>query len=279
MHHEVLNIRVVYARAELSGSANPQLYTYIHEATPELTRPPRPAVVICPGGAYQFTSDREAEPVAARFFAMGYQCFVLRYTVKGSVPFPAPQLELAEAVALIRRHADQWQVDAEKIAVCGFSAGGHLAASLGVFWNRDFIREPLGLTDECRPNALILGYPVISSGAFAHSLSIHNLLGSHYDTCVELVSLDKQVSQDTPPTFIWHTWDDANVPVENSLLFISALRKAGVPTEAHIFPHGPHGLSLATEETGLVQEECRDWPDWAGRWLRSLGSDLKQPRT
>lgn len=279
MLHEVLNIQVDYARAGISGFADPKLFTYIHEDSPELAHSRRPAVIICPGGAYQFTSDREAEPVAVRFFAMGFQCFILRYTVKGSIPFPAPQLELAKAVSLIRQHADQWQVDAEKIAVCGFSAGGHLAASLGVFWNRDFIREPLGLVDECRPNALILGYPVISSGEFAHSLSIHNLLGTRYDECVGLVSLENQVSQETPPTFIWHTWDDENVPVENSLLFISALRKAGVPTEAHIFPHGPHGLSLATEETGLVQEECRDWPDWAGRWLRSLGWYMKHPHT
>jgi len=270
LRHEVLDIGVDYARAGLSGKTEPKLYTYIHEASSEIPVSLRPGVIICPGGAYLFTSDREAEPVASCFFAMGFQCFVLRYTVKGAIPFPAPQLELAEAVATVRRHADEWHVDTGKIAVCGFSAGGHLAASLGVFWNRDFIQEPLGLTTECRPDALILGYPVITSGRFTHKLSMQNLLGSRYEECIDLVSLEKRVSSDTPPAFLWHTWDDANVSVENTLLFASALRSAGVPAEIHIFPHGPHGLSLATRESGLVQEECKSWPYWAARWLRNI---------
>ena len=99
---------------------------------------------------------------------------------------------------------------------------------------------------------------------------MQNLLGSRYEECIDLVSLEKRVSSDTPPAFLWHTWDDANVSVENTLLFASALRSAGVPAEIHIFPHGPHGLSLATRESGLVQEECKSWPYWAARWLRNI---------
>lgn len=117
---------------------------------------------------------------------------------------------------------------------------------------------------------MILGYPVITSGEFAHRGSFINLLGDRYEEDRALTSLENQVSADTPPTFLWHTWDDACVPVENSLLLATALRKNGVPTELHILPSGPHGLSLATAETGVVQEACAGWPDWAARWLWDL---------
>ena len=271
MQHQVLDIDVDYARAGLKGSGKPKLYTYVRDASPEMPAKPRPAIVICPGGGYVMTSDREAEPIALRFFAMGFSCFVLRYTVGGGVEFPGPHLELAAAVALVRAHAAAWQVDPDKIIVCGFSAGGHLAASLGMFWNRDFLTGPLGLRrQEDKPNGLILGYPVFTSGAAAHAESFRNLLGSRYDECLELVSLEKQVSGDTPPVFLWHTFDDPTVPVENAWLLADALRKNGVPMEMHILPHGAHGLALATEETNMVEPSCQAWPDWAARWIRAL---------
>lgn len=271
MQYLDIGISVDYARAGLSGSGTPRLYAYIRDASPEMSSRPRPAIVICPGGGYGMTSDREAEPIALRFFSLGFQCFVLRYSVGGRVLFPGPQLELAAAVALVRRRAAEWQVDPDKILVCGFSAGGHLAASLGTFWNRVFITEPLGIkAEEVRPNGLILGYPVITSGEYAHHGSFHNLLGDRYEQDRELVSLEKQVSPDTPPVFLWHTFDDGAVPVENALLLAGALRKNGVPLEMHILPHGPHGLSLADEETGMVEPSCRAWPEWAARWIWAL---------
>ena len=255
----------------MQGTGSPCLYTYLRSPSPEMPERPRPAVVICPGGGYQMTSDREAEPVALRFLALGFQCFVLRYSVAGQAIFPGPQLELAAAVALVRRRAAEWMVNSEKIVVCGFSAGGHLAASLGVFWTRELLTAPLGLrAEEIRPNGMILAYPVITSGAFAHRGSFENLLGSRYEECLELASLEKQVSPDTPPAFLWHTWDDDGVPVENSLLLAGALRKHGIPLEMHLLPSGPHGLSLATEETGPSAESCAPWSEWAARWLRSL---------
>lgn len=273
MLHETLEIPVDYARAGLSGRGHATLTTYVRSSSPEMSHAPRPAVVICPGGGYMFTSDREAEPIALRFLDKGFACFVLRYTVDGSVRFPGALLELAASVALVRQRAAEWNVDPDKIVVCGFSAGGHLACSLGVLWDRPFLREALDKEPAAfRPNGMILGYPVITSGPFAHEGSFHELLGGRYgeEAAMELTSLEKQVSASTVPAFLWHTADDPAVPCENSLLLAGALRRHGVPFELHILPSGPHGLSLAEEETGLIEASCQPWPDWAARWIRAL---------
>ncbi|HHV50725.1 MAG TPA: alpha/beta hydrolase [Candidatus Avimonas sp.] len=274
MKHQVIDIKVDYKAAGLEGSAEPKLYTYIIDHSPEMDyHKKRPAIVICPGGGYAMTSDREAEPIALRFNALGFQAFVLRYSVN-QVIFPGALLELSKAVSIVRENAKEWDIDPEKIVVCGFSAGGHLAASLGVFWNRDFVTKPLGFANqENKPNGMILSYPVITSGEFAHVGSLKNLLKDKYDTDPELlslVSLEKQVSQDTPPAFIWHTFDDAVVPVENALVLAAEMKKQNIPFELHILPKGIHGLSLATMETGFYQESCCGWPDMAARWVREM---------
>ncbi|RGY97247.1 alpha/beta hydrolase [Clostridium sp. AM58-1XD] len=240
----------------------------------------RPAVIICPGGGYERCSDREAEPVAMQFSAMGYHAFVLEYSV-APYRFPAALLELAKAVAYLRSRGKEWEIDTERIAVCGFSAGGHLAASLGVFWNREDVYGAVGETPEAvRPDRLILCYPVISSGEYGHQDSFRNLLGEAYGsaTDMEMVSLEKQAGAHVPPVFMWHTDEDATVPAENSMLFAMALRKAGVSLEYHLFPHGRHGLSLATEDSAKPEEDgkvyvvpcCQQWiplvKEWLGGW-------------
>lgn len=273
MLHEILEVPVDYARAGLPGRGHATLATYIRSPSPEMPHAPRPALVICPGGGYSFTSAREAEPIALRFLDKGFACFVLWYTVDGSVRFPGALLELASSVALVRRRAAEWNVDPDKIAVCGFSAGGHLAGSLGVLWDRAFLREALDMEPAAfRPNGMILSYPVVTSGPFAHQDSFRALLGDRYGEkdAMELVSLEKQVSAETAPAFLWHTGDDPGVPCENSLLLADALRRHGVPFELHILPSGPHGLSLAEEETGMIEASCQPWPDWAALWLRAL---------
>ncbi|HHU79535.1 MAG: alpha/beta hydrolase [Caldicoprobacterales bacterium] len=237
------------------------LTTYVPDYSPEMAHhDKRPAVLICPGGGYQFTSDREAEPIAIRFAAAGFHAFVLRYRTSPS-RHPAPLLDLSRAMWIIRENAGKWHLDPDRIAVCGFSAGGHLAGSLGVFWQQDWIREAIGMPHGMnRPNAQILSYPVITSGQHAHRGSFENLLGGDAsEEMLKSMSLEHHVNKETPPTFLWHTFNDQAVPVENSLLIANALRQQGVPFELHIYPEGVHGLSLCDKETAGGYGEAAEW--------------------
>ena len=236
----------------------------------------RPAVVICPGGGYAHLSEREAEPVALRFLLMGFNCFIVWYRLAPN-RFPDPQQDVASAVAWVRENAAQTHTAPEKIAVIGFSAGGHAAGSLGVLWPKAELWQPLGLTPEqVKPNAMVLCYPVITGGEFAHRGSFVNLTGTDDLTAHAAHSLDTLVTPATPPTFLWHTWADDAVPVENTLLMASALRKAGITTEVHIYPFGSHGLSLANEFSTSIDHphqnvpECTPWPELAGRFLKQV---------
>ena len=223
------------------------------------------------------TSDREAEALAVKFMAMGYHAAILRYSV-APARFPEALLQLATAVAMLRENAEKWHIDTGKIVVQGSSAGGHLAASLGVFWNKPFVAEALGMdAGKFRPNGLMLSYPVITSGEYAHRGSFEALLGEDaYDPEKRKEqSLELQVTKDTPPTFLWHTEPDDCVPVENSLFFCEALHKNKIPVEMHIYPAGSHGLSLANEETKRqdgsgIQPECQSWMELACGWMSRL---------
>jgi len=252
-----------------------RLITYIQDHFDEVDIDTRPLVLVCPGGAYAYTSNREGEALAMQFLAMGYHAAVLKYSCAPAV-YPTALTELASSILLIRRNAEKWHVNPEQVIVLGCSAGGHLAASMGVFWDEDFLARSLGLKETehnlLRPDGMILCYPVITSGEFAHRGSIKNLLGEREAELSEKMSLELQVNSKTPPAFIWHTFTDGSVPVENSLLFVSALRRAGVPTEFHMYPCGGHGLSLANRLTasrggGAVQEECTSWISLAHTWM------------
>ena len=276
MRYEVFDINIDYQTINVdNGGFQPKMSVYLPDNSPEIQIDRKhPTVVICPGGGYAMTSDREAEPIALRFAAAGCNAVVVR---DSCVParFPAALFELSYAVAKVRENAQEWNVDTDRIAVCGFSAGGHLAASFSTLWNRDFVKEYFDYQGgENKPNGMILGYPVITSGEHAHGGSIENLLGEKTadPILLELVSAEKQVSSDTPPAFIWHTFDDACVPVENSLVLAQALAKEKISTELHIYPKGPHGLALASRETGdfAVVPECQNWIDMAIRWLKNL---------
>lgn len=251
------------------------LDTYFQELSVELGMSvQRPCVLVCPGGGYLMTTDREAEPIALAFSAQGFQTAVLRYPVAPN-RFPEALYCVAEAVAWLRAHAEENRVNPAQITVAGFSAGGHLAASLGVFWNKDSLWEGTGLEKEAiRPDRLLLGYPVITAGEHAHLNSFDQLLGVDADEASrEEVSLEKHVTCRVPPTFLWHTFEDQIVPVENSLLFAAALRKKHVPFELHVYSEGVHGLALANELTkdasgGGVCKSCEGWLLLACAWLR-----------
>lgn len=254
------------------------LYTYFLDSSIEM-RPneKRPVILMCPGGGYEMTSDREAEPMAMQFLAMGYHVAVLRYSVC-PVRYPAALLQVAESVLYLKEHADEYHIDPEKIVVQGCSAGGHLAANYGIAWNRPFLTKLMGMENDPERlcvAGLLLCYPVITSGEKAHEESFRNLLGEQYEEKKEELSLENQVTPDTPPTFLWHTATDETVPVENSLYFFQACLQQGVSTELHIYPVGGHGLSLANEETcranGIgVQKECQSWIGLAQTWLEEI---------
>lgn len=283
MIHETFQIKVPGALQEA------RLIVYLQEYSESLWLEERPMIVICPGGGYAYTSDREAEPIALAFLARGYHAAVLRYSCTPA-QFPVALLELASSMLLIRRNAGQWHVRQDKIIVQGCSAGGHLAASLGCFWQEDFLAKALGLKpgerEMLRPAAMLLCYPVITSGEFAHRGSFEQLVGERTleeagipedaaDDLTEYLSLEKRVSAATPPAFIWHTFEDGSVPVENSLMMVTALRRAGVQTEFHMYPRGAHGLALANKltqnrEGKAVQEECASWLELAATWLEHL---------
>lgn len=252
----------------------PTLTTYVlDEPMDSSAKRQRPAVLICPGGGYGFCSPREGEPLALMFNAAGFHAFVLEYSVAPEHVFPEALCEVSDSLRLIRQNAKEWSVHPDKIAVLGFSAGGHLAASLGVLWNTEEAVKCEDMSN--KPNALILAYPVISSGEYAHRGSFDNLLGDKKDDekMLEYLSLENRVSKDTPPTFLWHTYADTCVPVENSLMFANALRKADVPFEMHIYPWGEHGRSIATREVcsrSSISPHIATWTKLVCEWLDSL---------
>ena len=254
------------------------LYTYFLDSSIEM-RPneKRPVILMCPGGGYEMTSDREAEPMAMRFLAMGYHVAILRYSVSPA-RYPVALQQVAESVLYLKKHAEEYHIDPEKIVVQGCSAGGHLAANYGVAWNSPFLTKLMGMEknpEQLRVAGLLLCYPVITSGEKAHEGSFRNLLGDQYEEKKAELSLENQVTPDTPPTFLWHTATDDTVPVENSLYFFQSCLQQGVSAELHIYPVGGHGLSLANEETcranGIgVQKECQSWISLAQTWLEGL---------
>lgn len=211
----------------------------------------RPAVVICPGGGYCCLSEYwEGERYAMAYLASGFNVVVVNYSVQGGGIYPRQLKELARAFVITRQHAQQWHIHPNKIAVCGSSAGGHLAASLSTLWNCESLFSKEEITSrQMRPDATVLSYPVITSGDKAHKGSFHCLLGTEdtHDPQWRFLSLEDRVNADTPPAFLWHCFDDPDVPVENSFYYAKALREHNIPFELHVYPKGGHGLQLTTQ--------------------------------
>ena len=235
----------------------------------------RPALIICPGGAYRKLSNREGEPVALRFAGLGYAAFVLYYHVAPQALYPIPQRQLLAAIDHVRSHGEEYHVDGSAVIPMGFSAGGHLAGCAALLWNRPEIVRPLGKRAAAyRPDGAVLCYPVVSAGAHGHHESLQNLLGEQYPKKAPSLSLENQVKKGAPPFFLWHTADDTTVPMENTRLLETALRDRGVPVETHIFPHGVHGQSLADptafppDRQWQISVPCAAWVERCHAWLR-----------
>lgn len=225
----------------------------------------RPSVVVCPGGGYKFRSWRERDHVAMQFLAEGYHVFVLEYSVFPDCADLEPLKEASDALVAIRSHAVEWLCDPNRIALLGFSAGGHVAASLACLFDLPEIATEDHLN---RPDALMLCYPVITTKkGHCHQGSVDNVTGGDAKL-MRLLSLEDQVTDNHPPTFIWHTVTDASVPVENSMWYAQALHAHHVSFELHLFPHGGHGLSTCDSEVNTPDEAVHAWIALCLRWLR-----------
>jgi acetyl esterase/lipase len=244
---------------------------------PKITLYPAPAakangaaVIVVPGGAYAvLASDHEGKMVAEWLNGIGVSAYVLQYRVGPRYHHPAPIRDMQRAMRLVRSHATEWHLDLNRIGVLGFSAGGHLAATVATHYD-DGVPDAKEVVERfsSRPDFAILAYPVISMmDPFTNKASRDNLLGEHPDPLfVSQLSNEKHVTKSTPPVFLFHTADDGAVPVENSIVFYNALRREKVAVEMHIFAHGPHGVGLAPRDPALSQ-----WPKLAEQWMRALG--------
>jgi acetyl esterase/lipase len=227
-------------------------------------------VVICPGGGYGgLAVDYEGKQIAQWLNSMGIAGFMLKYRVAPRYHHPAPLLDAQRAIRTVRARAAEFGVSPNSIGIWGFSAGGHLASSASTHFDAGNPKaaDPVDRVSS-RPDFAILAYPVISfTTEYTHKGSRDNLLGKDPDPkLVEFLSSEKQVTRETPPTFLFHTDEDVVVPPENSVLYYLALRKAGVPAELHVFQRGPHGVGLApTDQTLSVWQQC------LANWLRTRG--------
>ncbi|MDO4623636.1 MAG: alpha/beta hydrolase [Eubacteriales bacterium] len=292
-------IQLVEGREEIT------LTTYIRDNVNAMELPnfKRPAVIVCPGGGYFDLSDAEGEPVALSFMNMGYHAFVLRYSVFGGNGFeadantiqvkpetvhPNPMLDIGRAILCIREHAEEWGVDPEHIAICGFSAGSHNCAMYSTYWSQPIVQDYFKVEkDMLRPAACILCY-TLSDYTYMYEVSLKEnefqrnffnasskiFIGENVTAeALDEVSPAKHINADNPPTFLWATSEDNLVPVQHTLRMAHALADANIPFEVHVFEEGPHGLSTAGQSSASSQSMC--YPD-AEKWLPLCGEWLKK---
>lgn len=291
------------SKGQLPSQLNAQMAAHTHVSEEVITIPgyPHPlhagkqrgTVIVIPGGGYSWLSPREADPIVHAFNAYGFRALVFHYDCESEILGLRPLKQAAWAIAKTRQ-----LFPAEPVYLCGFSAGAHVAASIAIHfddtdWNGDplftevldFLGEAADPATLFRPDALIVSYPVISAGEYRHAGSFERLLGKRedfiakygddtdYERARRWFSLETQVHASTPKTFVWQTVTDQSVPVQNSLLLVNALVEHGIPVEYHLYPKGPHGLSLATEEVAETSKNrvtdlhVADWFERAIDWL------------
>ena len=247
----------------------------------------RPAIIVVAGGGYSGICEREGEPIALAYFAKGYNVFTLEYSCAPST-YPTQLIEGCLAVAFVKDNAKRLNIKQQQVAVAGFSAGGHLSAMTATLFDENCVKEILKEKYAlARPDAVILGYPVISSGEFGHQGSIANLTGGN-QSLFEKVSLEKQVKENSSPAFIWGTVNDDLVASENALLYALACKKNSVSFELHLYEDGRHGLGLANEQTATpegrvlnstveeyIRQDVATWFEMSLSWLTNKGFKLE----
>jgi acetyl esterase/lipase len=269
MSHEARKLDTLYLWSGRAPGAlgdgpedRPRLTPYLPEGNG-----PFGCVVVCPGGGYGGRAKHEGEPIAQWLCSLGLASCVLDYRVK-PYQHPVPLGDAQRAIRMVRARASEWNLDTRRVGIVGFSAGGHLATSAATLFdlNPPDGKDPID-QHSARPDVLIACYPVISFGEFRHHGSMVNLIGKEPDPKLrQMLSLENSVTAKNPPAFLWHTADDAAVPVENVLLFAQALRRHKVSFALHVFPHGRHGLGLASDQPGI-----KVWTELCAQWLREMG--------
>ncbi|MGH7950907.1 MAG: alpha/beta hydrolase [Limisphaerales bacterium] len=229
------------------------------------------AMVICPGGAYQHLAPHEGNDYALWLNQHGVTCFVLKYRLGShGYHYPAEFEDVTRAVRWVRAHANDFKIDPHRVGIMGSSAGGHLAATLLTHFDLgDTNSADLIERQSSRPDLGILCYPVITMGKFTHKVSMENLLGKNPSPeLVKLLSNELQVKTNTPPCFIWCTYEDKTVPMENSMMFAEALRKKHIPFALHVYEKGGHGMGLAAKPPFA---HPHPWANDCLFWLREQG--------
>lgn len=289
-----------------------KLYAYILNNSSQFQADvKKPAIIVCAGGGYGYTSDREAEPVALAYAAKGYHTFVLRYSVAEKALFPQPFLDLGKAIETVRKNADRWFLDKNKVSLVGFSAGGHLVCTMGSIWNSKLFKDEPNIDETLiKPNAIIAGYPPIDFYMIDRdSITIDVNKSLYYARCaadlsnpkinvsevlymtafgkqlptkeeIDMYNATVQMSNgNMPPTFVWCTTEDALVNTRQTMLLVEALGRNNVPYEVHIFQSGPHGLSLANEQTSNFDYQTvphvAKWFELSIEWLKEVYINLK----
>ncbi len=277
MHYELIHLKDRFPVLGKNG-CDPTLEIYLPKnySPVEMTsrvNSHRPGVLLCPGGAYRFVADREGEPVAMHLLSEGLCVFMLTYSVAPN-RFPTQLLEVAAAMELIHERSADWNCDPSRIAIMGFSAGGHLSAHYSNAYNCPEVRA---IFPDSKPvKASVLCYPVISADSkVTHIESIENVSGrSLAEETLPAFSCDKLVTDKTPPTYLWTTAEDQLVPAMNTILYAQALAAHGIPFELHIYPSGLHGMATVDSETcdDLSPEAARahQWLDNVKQWLNMM---------
>lgn len=276
MRYFTVELKENYATLGNDGK-NPTMVCFLPHNIKEMGREnaKRPCILVCPGGGYGFCSQREAEVIALKFVNMGFNAFLLYYSVAPH-RYPSALCEVAAAYDTICNNADEWNCDTEKMGIIGFSAGGHLSAHYSNAYNSDAVKTLF--PNAKRPDFCVLCYPVITADpTFAHQDSFRQLLGYYPEGAEQdKFSCEKLVTPDTPPTFIWHTREDQAVPVKNSLAYATALTENNVPYTLHIYPYGEHGLStcdkLTLNENDITSKKvlAQGWLDELKKWLDTI---------
>lgn len=281
---------------------NGELETYIIDSQiSHNVHKKRPAIIICPGGAYMIHAKKESEPVALNFMQKGYHCFVLKYAVvtnRGNsteeintdAKYPIQVLQLMEAIHIVKKNAEHWFIDIDQIFIMGFSAGGHVCASLGVRWNDKTLINQLSFKpqgNELKPTGMILGYPMLADNTkefnqlYNYQFNERTLEMMNYvlyqtdnpsQKQIDSINLINYISKDTIPTFIWHSIDDCIVDSRESTKFIEKMVHYGIPCEYHLFGHGNHGKSLSDELISRNDDEIdyhlNLWTLLAHYWMK-----------